>query len=49
MDIIGDYRVNMDTEGAIESICINRVSVISGSCHQSQKYTFYFKIKIPQK
>ena len=46
---IGAYRVNMDTEGTIESIHLNRVSILSGSFHQSQKYTFYFKIKIPQK
>ena len=37
-----------DTEGAMESVCINGVSVLSGSCYLSNKYTFYL-VKILQK
>ena len=32
--------VNTDTEGAIESVRINGVSLLSGSCYQSQKTPF---------
>ena len=30
------------TKGDIDSVHINRMSVLSGSCFYSQKYTFYF-------
>lgn len=33
--------INTDTEGVIESVRSNGVSIISGSCYESQKYTFY--------
>ena len=37
----------MDTEKAIESVGINRVPVLSGSCYLSQKGTFYLN-KTPE-
>ena len=40
--------VDTDTEEAIESVCISGVSVLSGSCYLSPKYSFYL-IKILQK
>ena len=40
--------VNTDTEGTAESVHINGVSVLSGSCYQSQKKPFY-QNKIPKK
>ena len=37
-----------DTEGTAESVHINGVSVLSGSCYPSQKKPFYLN-KIPRK
>ena len=32
---------NTGNEGAIENVCINRVSILTGSCYSSKKDTFY--------
>ena len=34
-------RQNTNSGGAMESVFINGVSVLSGSCYLSHKYTFY--------
>lgn len=33
--------INTDTKGVIESVSSNGVSILSGSCYESQKDTFY--------
>ena len=38
--------VNTATEGAIESVRINWVSVVSGSCYESKKDTFFTKLSL---
>ena len=40
--IIQSNPVNTDTEGTMDSVRINGVSVLSGLCKLSQKYTFYW-------
>ena len=37
--VLQSIPVNTDTEGGIESVIFNGVSVISGSCYLSQKFT----------
>ena len=38
--LYGQNHVDTDTEGAIESVRINGVFVLSGSCYQSQNTLF---------
>ena len=41
-NLIKSNLVDTDTEGIIESVLINGVPVLSGSCYLSQKDTFYY-------
>ena len=41
--VVQSNPVNTDTEGTMDIVRINGVSVLSGLCKLSQKYTFYWR------